>query len=83
MFKILVGSKVDELYRNIEEKDKSIMALNKIIQDLRDSEKEECKQGVYCSNCKHSFIAGNPETCFRYGSYQCDLKAKCLNYERR
>lgn len=55
MFKILIGSKVEKLYRQIEEQDKSIMDLNKIIQDLRDSEKEECKQGVYCSNCKHSF----------------------------
>lgn len=78
MFKILFGRKLDELYEELERKDKNIKQLEK---DIRNAEKEligdRC-YGTHCLYCENMYPVGSIFNPIK----GCLLNTKCKDFKK-
>lgn len=89
MIKILFSQKVDNLYKQIEEKDAKIELYTSKIRELENQvdcllgiDKNICNNGIYCKFCKNSYPIGSSMTPMDFIEYGCKLKIPCRNFVR-
>lgn len=79
MFKALIGKQVDELYKQIDEKEAEIRRLQDKIDEMHYDKSMGIECGSYCANCIHGYLM----TAMPFPVYGCELKITCGNYKNK